>query len=209
MYLYLLFNTNLPIPAKTTTVYHGTSKQDAESIIKTGFKSSTGNHHWLGDGVYFFTESATCPQPQERAEEWAIASAWDNGSHRYTEGAVLMVEVEIPDEDPRFYLDLNTPNGIALFNIIRDRFQELSFATAKRGFKPKEMFKDGTIINWGRNHLKFDFSLISGDFYVKNKLERIKFFNCRIPNSTFLVIFDTALIKSTTLIKTIPNIDKL
>jgi len=122
--------------AKTITVYHGTSKQDAKSILKEGFNRSKGDHHWLGDGVYFFTDKL-CTEPEQNAKEWAIASAWDNGSYRYTEGAVLMVEVEIPAEDSRFYLDLNTPNGIALFNIIRDTFQNFSFATAKRGFKSK------------------------------------------------------------------------
>jgi len=37
--------------------YHGTTAKNAESILESGrFRHSSGNRHWLGDGVYFFAE---------------------------------------------------------------------------------------------------------------------------------------------------------
>lgn len=41
--------------AKVTSGFHGTSKQDAHSIVSAGFNFSFGNpDSWLGQGVYFF-----------------------------------------------------------------------------------------------------------------------------------------------------------
>jgi hypothetical protein len=37
--------------------YHGTEQANCESILQDGFRPSSGERHWLGDGVYFFTEA--------------------------------------------------------------------------------------------------------------------------------------------------------
>lgn len=36
--------------------YHGTAQVNSERIIRNGFRPSKGDRHWLGDGIYFFTE---------------------------------------------------------------------------------------------------------------------------------------------------------
>ena len=45
--------------------YHGTSKSNAENILRSGFRISDGSHQYLGDGVYFFESSMLS------ALEWA------------------------------------------------------------------------------------------------------------------------------------------
>lgn len=45
--------------------YHGTSLENATEIMSNGFKISTGEHQYLGDGVYFFESSLS------EAEKWA------------------------------------------------------------------------------------------------------------------------------------------
>src|SRR3990167_10256340 len=46
------------------TGYHGTNREDAEQILKEGFKLSANEYDWLGDGVYFFQDAP------HRAWEW-------------------------------------------------------------------------------------------------------------------------------------------
>ncbi len=36
--------------------YHGTRRDCLDAILREGFRPSIGDKHWLGDGVYFFTE---------------------------------------------------------------------------------------------------------------------------------------------------------
>lgn len=45
--------------------HHGTSKENAHSILRTGFLKSKG-YQWFGDGVYFFDDD------QKEARNWAI-----------------------------------------------------------------------------------------------------------------------------------------
>ncbi len=40
-----------------SVVYHGTTKNNAEIVLnERKFNASNGNRHWLGDGVYFYTQ---------------------------------------------------------------------------------------------------------------------------------------------------------
>jgi hypothetical protein len=45
--------------------YHGTSRENAESIIKNGFRSSNSGGDWLGPGAYFWQDAP------KRALDWA------------------------------------------------------------------------------------------------------------------------------------------
>jgi hypothetical protein len=45
--------------------YHGTSRKNAESILRNGFRSSNSGGDWLGPGAYFWQDA-----PQ-RAFKWA------------------------------------------------------------------------------------------------------------------------------------------
>lgn len=40
-----------------SVVYHGTTKNNAETVLRERkFNASNGNRHWLGNGVYFYTQ---------------------------------------------------------------------------------------------------------------------------------------------------------
>ena len=45
--------------------HHGTSKANAQSILRSGFRKSSGKQ-WFGDGVYFFDDD------QREALNWAV-----------------------------------------------------------------------------------------------------------------------------------------
>ena len=53
------------------TGYHGTSRTAALSILKNGFRKSTGDKQWLGDGVYFFAHHAPYINGKNEALSWA------------------------------------------------------------------------------------------------------------------------------------------
>jgi hypothetical protein len=52
--------------------YHGTSRKNAESILRNGFRSSNSGGDWLGPGAYFWQDA-----PQ-RALKWAKKHHPDN-----------------------------------------------------------------------------------------------------------------------------------
>lgn len=56
-------------PSTTATPYvtgfHGTSDSAASAILSQGFKVSSNDHDWLGDGAYFFQDAPS------RALQWA------------------------------------------------------------------------------------------------------------------------------------------
>ena len=64
--------------------YHGTRSTLATTILADGFKPSTNEYDWLGDGVYFFQEAPN------RAREWAMDCYAE-------ESAVIGAEIELLD----------------------------------------------------------------------------------------------------------------
>lgn len=50
------------------TLFHGTLSIFKDKILKNGFTISTGSHHYLGDGVYFYPEL-------ESARKWGAKKA--------------------------------------------------------------------------------------------------------------------------------------
>jgi hypothetical protein len=51
--------------SKTVYAFHGTSKEWAVQIKRHGFRASTNDYDWLGDGIYFGQDAP------RRAYEWA------------------------------------------------------------------------------------------------------------------------------------------
>lgn len=64
-----------PVDRRLVQAYHGTTQQKAATIIKTRrIPPSTGSGNWLGDGVYFWENSAF------RAMQWAHARYKDEAA---------------------------------------------------------------------------------------------------------------------------------
>ncbi len=185
---------HIKMPNITLSGFHGTSKINAESIVKGDFRLSLGDDEWLGDGVYFFTEGIP-PTPQLHARRWAIASAWDKskGQFSYDEYAVVKAEINM---DKNKLLDLTTLEGIRFFNYLRDRYIKL---VAKDGVRLRRgSFEDGHVINDARTYLNMNIDATKGNFYIKFKTERIFNINFRTPNATILAVFNVNIIDKDT-----------
>lgn len=167
------------------TGFHGTDSANEASILATGFETSIGDNHWLGDGIYFFVEGNSGVDPVGAAVKWAIAQAYDKLTkrNRYSEYVVLEAEIEVEEEN---FLDLNTVEGMRVFNRIRNGFINKIEAG---GYKLKSgAFQDGHLINLARTELKLPIYVVRGDFYIKFQIERIENINFRIPNCTIISV---------------------
>lgn len=167
------------------TGFHGTDSANEASILATGFKASTGDDHWLGDGVYFFVEGNSAVDPVGAAVKWAIAQAYDTTTklNKYSEYVVIEAEIEVKEEN---FLDLNSVEGMEVFNKIRNQFVK----KIKDGGKKLKYgaFQDGHLINMARTALKLPIYIVRGDFYIKFQIERIGKINFRIPNCTIISV---------------------
>ena len=85
--------------------FHGTTYESAKDILAEGFAYSSGNDHWLGDGVYFFVAGVGYT-PDRAAELWAEFRAFKQHSQFC---ALLVSNINIDDER---FLDLTTYEGI-------------------------------------------------------------------------------------------------
>jgi hypothetical protein len=88
----------------TVVGYHGTSQDAAADILKSGFRPSRNDYDWLGDGIYFFEDSA------ERAWAWARELFG-------AEAAVVGAEIELKD-----CMDLKQPSWAKLLNELYNEF---------------------------------------------------------------------------------------
>lgn len=68
----------------TVNGFHGTSSNNVKKILSEGFKPSSNEYDWLGDGVYFFQDAL------ERAWEWARKIHKENA-------AVIGAEIRLED----------------------------------------------------------------------------------------------------------------
>jgi len=55
--------------------YHGTSAENIESILRSGFVVRDHSDDWLGMGCYFFIDGLR--DPESSARDWAISEAWN------------------------------------------------------------------------------------------------------------------------------------
>ena len=68
------------------TAYHGTSKNNSDSILKHNYNFS-GKKEWFGSGIYFFEDLKPLCSGQEEAKNWAIYVK------KYNKWAVLESEI--------------------------------------------------------------------------------------------------------------------
>lgn len=77
------------------TGYHGTTMANAKKIITEGFRISSEEKNWLGDGIYFYPN-------------FVDAYEWGPQVGRPESEAIFHVIVKIDDTQ---FLDINTPEG--------------------------------------------------------------------------------------------------
>jgi hypothetical protein len=188
------------------TAYHSTATKNVRSILKDGFKLSTGKQHdrWLGDGAYFFIEGVQV-KPDELvaiAEKWAIVGAWDNELRKntYNQYSILEVEVRVSEDN---FLDLTTPDGLAVFNYLRDKYvQTLQKANIRL---TSGDFKDGHIINdavLSGILSPIEIDAVKGNFFIQlSKAERVHNSQFRTPNCTILAVRRLDCIQNVTVVK--------
>ncbi len=167
--------------------FHGTDLKFTGRILSNNFTESTGDYHWLGDGVYFFIQGNIPPTPDINAEKWAIAQAWDNSKklNKYDEYAIVSTKIKVSEET---FLDLTTFDGMSVYCYLRDRYID-KIVTSKKRLKSGG-FKDGHILNDARLNKILKIDVVKGDFYVKFADERKNNIEFRIPNITMAAVFN-------------------
>ena len=176
--------------------YHGTDNAHVRSILTTGFRPSTGDTHWLGDGVYFFLNGKST-HPEGQAEQWAVLEAWDNKTkaNKYNAFGVLKAEISVEDSH---LLDLTQPSGLEILEYIKSKSME----KIKR-LKCRVKFIDGYLLNMGRKEMGIPLDVVKGDVYIQlTKEDRRYNIQSRVPNSTICSVFNSICISNIMNIKT-------
>ena len=160
------------------TGWHGTDRKNAEEILKNNFLESSGNHHWLGEGVYFFGEGLG--KPVIHAAHWAKSEAYKKG---YREFAVLEADIAVNDTA---ILDLREDAGLELFNQHRN-FVLRKIRDAHRGFRvPKKAYHDSKVFEHMKQIAGLEVFIMN--FYVQFLQDRIEKIESKFPNCTFLCV---------------------
>jgi len=158
--------------------WHGADEKDAETITSSTFKESTGNSHWLGEGVYFFTRGIGAPL--QHASNWAKTEAYKRKNSRY---AVVYAQISVNGES---ILDLRETVGLEIFNEHRE-FVLRQIRLQNKSFKHQnEEYSDSKVIE----HLKqkAGIEVVVCNMYVQFLRDRIERIFSRIPNCTFLCV---------------------
>ncbi|RKS02884.1 hypothetical protein [Flavobacterium sp. 102] len=163
--------------------FHGTSFDSAKSIVKGDFEISKGNAEWIGDGAYFFIEGIS-KVPNEQAEQWAIAQAWDNKINDYKYKDISVIKSEITVEDDRL-LDLTTSDGVEILLYILEQHEKKILRIRK-----SLSYLDGLIINFARGEGLLDIDVAKGNFYIKFAKERVYKIDLRTANCTICSVFN-------------------
>lgn len=158
--------------------WHGTSEESAAQILESNFQESAGPDHWLGDGVYFFTNGLG--DPFTHARDWIISEAHKTKISRY---AILRAGVHVNDTA---ILDLRTVEGLELFNQFRRSFLA-KVRRGKKGFaNPDESYSDSKVIEVMKQ--KVEIEVVIKNMYVRFGQDRIEKISSRIENCTFFCV---------------------
>lgn len=172
--------------SEITIGHHGTSFDAAESIINGDFDLSQGDHHWLGNGVYFFKDNI------DMAREWAFC---DGHRKKYTKYGIIRSELHYTSDG---ILDLRKEEQQNRFHIMRDiHLKKIREKGIK--VKGKQENYDGKIINDMCN--MFNMNIAINRFFIHKKGDNlIKSFS-RIPNCTVICVKSTDNIHNSTIIE--------
>lgn len=100
---------------RNETGYHATSVENAKSILTSNFEksiSTTNKKHWLGNGVYFFTDIAW-------AVQWNINALKKKENKDKSKEDFTILESKI-NIDSDFLLDLSSVMGKAILDFLKE-----------------------------------------------------------------------------------------
>lgn len=121
--------------------HHGTSLEAAVNITTSkSFFLVQSDENYLGNGAYFFKTGVG--NSIVNAKNWAIRNALDKKTGKYRYDKYGVVEAEISVHDDRI-LDLNSPEGIAIFDAVRKEI----FKKKKLAHEKMSKIEDGLIVN--------------------------------------------------------------
>jgi hypothetical protein len=128
-------------PTDTTIpdAYHGTSKANAEIILREGFKPSVGEKQYLGDGVYFFESS------KHEAVTWARRT--------YDEHQVAVIHAMI--RLGRCF-DLYNHEYLTFFVNFAERLRQEAEQRHLRSGRPMVTVTDALVVNLIAQKVKID-----------------------------------------------------
>ena len=170
--------------------FHGTTHESAKGILADGFALSSGNEHWLGDGIYFFVDGVGYT-PDRAAELWAEFRAFK----QHTQFCALL-KSDINVDDERF-LDLTTYEGIRILNYIQLRCVQKLAVTGK-----SVGFVDGFLINFARYEMGLEIDVVKGNEYIQLEADDRKYnIRRRISNCTICAVYNRKTINETTIVK--------
>ncbi len=158
--------------------WHGTVERNEEEILRSNFQESLGVDHWLGEGVYFFTEGVG--SPLTHARNWAKSVAHEKRSTKF---AVLKASIAVNDDA---ILDMRQDLGIELFNTHKS-FVLREIRRIHKDWKVRNAkYRDGKVFEHMKHILRLE--VIIMNMYVRFLLDRIEQIPSRVPNCTFLCV---------------------
>ena len=170
--------------------FHGTTQESAKGIISEGFAFSSGNEHWLGDGVYFFVEGVGYA-PDRAAELWAEYRAF---RQRVLFCSLIASHIHVHEDN---LLDLTSYEGIRILNYIQRKCAQ-KLAAIGRGVG----YIDGFLINFARVEMSLPIDVVKGNEYIQlEEFDRRYNIRRRVSNCTICAVYDKETIKDTAIIK--------
>lgn len=184
--------------------YHATSNENAKSIIEIGFKKSISTpqkKHWLGDGVYFFTDIYW-------AVEWNInqLKREENYTKNIEDYTVLSSKIFYNEDD---LLDLSSKEGKELLKYLMERLEDLLYSHGKISTVNKLDKKSKKfIVNLLEDYGFFEnFGIIKATYIKQSEMKNVRYDDDFIMNiQCQICVKDNECIKE---INEYPNREKL
>lgn len=156
------------------TVYHGTDQSVAQDILRKGFQCKENKEHWLGEGIYFYTDKSL-------AEWWTTNPTTKHGME-IKKPAIIECTIEVDDDK---VLDLRSLKGYEKYvDLYNSFFRQWAFHS-----KPNEevKFKQLRCAFFNYLLLMFDVEMIIAPFVLPDQPYMPQYFNEQYANNMHIL----------------------
>ncbi len=136
-------------------LYHGTDAACADAICSGGFIYKPNNNHWLGNGVYFYTDL-------DLAKWWTTNPSSQFGT-RVKNPAVIVFDIDI---SPDSILDLRTLSGYRKCISLYSKYESIAFKNIEFEEISKKKQIRCSFFDFAFEYSKL--SCVIGNFYLGN-----------------------------------------